>query len=382
MLSCKFTWLKRTLRNWPWMQAPHGFAPFYLPYVPRAGDIREWNVEINPPGIATPRPLPSNNPLRISLHRILIETGIALTLARTTSDPRSWFALYRYGADFAGTAPRLRFYSGVTQKDSRLTAVASEEIAIGIAWYILRQFFALPHIADVNECFRTGELRYVHRRLNNRRPDYLCTDSANDAVLVECKGTTGTRSDISGMLQDGDTQVRNVTPTNLTLRNTCGRMVIGTHFCVEGKHPRSETTTIIEDPDGAESGRDDPESDMVVRLSYAKCLRFMGQDVFAERLIAKTPMIGFPDLDKERLPEIDEIPFLPLGVTPFNDLVGIVGPIAMALLSNIEGNIKKNIADSLPSLENNTIDLGTKGYILSNGVIVLHDIDSVLEEVI
>ena len=91
-----------------------------------------------PPAFSPANPFPANGKLQVSLHRLLIEAGIALSLATSSWDPRSWFALYRYGGDLLGTSPLLRFYSGVLDKDPRLTAVGSEEIATGITCYILR----------------------------------------------------------------------------------------------------------------------------------------------------------------------------------------------------------------------------------------------------
>jgi hypothetical protein len=114
---------------WPMWRVSNLLSPFPLPFAPSTLDIRHWNVELAPLGAVLSNPLPTNNQLDVSLHRLLIESGIALTLATTPWDPRSWFALYRYGADFAGTHPALRFYSGVLLKDPRLTAVASEEVA-------------------------------------------------------------------------------------------------------------------------------------------------------------------------------------------------------------------------------------------------------------
>ena len=104
-----------------------------------------------------------------------METGIAMSLATSTFDPRSWFALYRYGGDFAGTAPKLRFYSGVTTKDPRLTAIASEEISVGVTCYILREHFNIEHITDVYAAIQAGELAYVDPN-STMRPDYLCQD--------------------------------------------------------------------------------------------------------------------------------------------------------------------------------------------------------------
>ena len=100
----------------PYWRVGHGFAPTWLPAIPSPTDLREWNVELDPPNATLKVSLPTDGKLKVSLHRLLIETGIALTPATSSWDPRSWFALYRYGLDFDGTAPKLRFYSGLARK--------------------------------------------------------------------------------------------------------------------------------------------------------------------------------------------------------------------------------------------------------------------------
>lgn len=222
-----FDWLRLN----PYWRVRCGLAPIWLPAMPSPSDIREWNVELDPPGATLKTSLPTDKKLKVSLHRLLIETGIALTPATSSWDPRSWYALYRHGLDFDGTAPKLRFYSGVLEKDPRLTAVASEEISTGITCYLLREHFALDHIADAYACLQRGELEYVDP-VSRNRPDYFCEDSNGETVLAESKGATGTRSAIEQRIDpEGLQQVVNVRPVNKTLRATCGRVVIGTHFC-------------------------------------------------------------------------------------------------------------------------------------------------------
>ena len=360
----------------PSWRAGRRLAPFFLPFAPSPTDNREWNLEILDPIAGPCRHFPER--LSLNLHRLLIEVGIAQTLATTSWDPRSWYALYRYGSDFAGTAPDLRFYSGVVQKDPRLTAVASEEIATGITCYLLRDYFDLPHIADTFACIQKTELRYIDS-VSEKRPDYFCQGRDGQSVLVESKGSTGTRSTITPRIDpEGWGQVQNVVPTNHPLRDECGRMVIGTHFCVEGKHPRSETTTIIKDPEGPESLEENPESDMTLRLAYAKCLRFMGQDAVAERLISRAPMESLQYMLK-LVREIDGIPFLPLGQTPFGDAIGLFEPTAKALFLNPGESIMGDISESLYYLKKIRESLRSTGYALPNGVIVIHDLDRVEE---
>ena len=374
-------WIHPVHFSFPFWRAGRRLAPINLPFAPSPSDLREWNLEILPPSFTPAVPFPSNNKLTVSLHRLLIEVGIAQTLATTSWDPRSWYALYRYGGDFTGTAPMLRFYPGVKQKDPRLTQVMSEEVATGITCYLLREQFGLPHIADVYACLQNRELDYVDPLLKIR-PDYFCQDNSGLSVIAESKGAKGTRSNITGRIDpEGWDQVCNVAPTNLSLRSSCGRVVIGTHFCVHGQHPRSETTTIIKDPKGKQSLNKNPDSDMVLRLAYAKCLRFMGQDAIAERLIARMPIDKSERIFDLPMEQIGQISFFPLGMTAFGDSIGFYGPIAKALFLNSERSIRNDVYSSLNDFSEIRGSMETLGYSLSNGVIVVHDLDNLMEDI-
>ena len=374
-------WIHPVRPLWPFWRAGRRLAPVNLPFAPSPTDLREWNLEILPPGFTPTKPFPTNGKLTIGLHRLLIEVGIAQTLATTSWDPRSWYALYRYGGDFSGTAPRLRFYSGTDQKDPRLTAGASEEIATGITCYLLREHFGLPHLSDVYACIQNGELQYVDSS-SEKRPDYFCQDNLGETVLVESKGATGTRSAITRRIDpEGWEQVQNIFPTNLLLRPSCGRVVIGTHFCIEGQHPRSETTTIIKDPEGNQSRSENPYSDMLLRLAYAKCLRFMGQDAIAERLIARIPIDEFESLPDFPILQLGQVNFLPLAMTAFGDAIGLYGPTAKALFLNSEKSIRDKIYSALEGFSDIRGSIEKFGYSLPNGVIVVHDIKRLKEEI-
>lgn len=346
------------------------YFPFWQVHVPTPSDNREWNVELDPVNTIIPVPF-SNGTVQVSLHRILLETGIALTHALSAFDPRAWFALYRYGGDFAGTAPDLRFYSGAIDKDSRLTAVASEEIATGITSYILREHLNLDHITDAYAAIRSGDLEYVNPK-SKERPDYFCLDSVGEVVIAESKGATGTRSRITGRIYpEGWEQVQNVRPVNHPLRASCSRVVVGTHICIDGYHNRSETTTIIKDPEGEGSHERNPESDAPIRQAYAKALRFIGQDVLAERLLLK---LAVPDIRNFREEYINDIPVIFLGATPWGDMVGFHRDIAKALFGEPQMPLAKYVPDILHGFREKRGGLKDVGYGLPNGIVALHNI--------
>ena len=362
----------------PYWRVQHGFAPIWLPAIPNVTDTREWNVKVDPEGTVLNKCLPKDGKLKVSLHRLLIETGIALTPATTSWDPRSWFALYWYGLDFAGTSPKLRFNPGFSKQDPRLTAVASEEISIGITCYLLREYFALDHIADVFPLIKSGDLEYVDPGLE-KRPDFFCEDCNGETVLAESKGATGTRCSIEHRIDpEGLQQVQNVRPATKPLRTTCSRVVIGTHFCVQGVHKRSETTTIIKDPDGPESRNVNPDSDVLMRLAYAKVLRFSRHDELAERIFDKN-VKTFLDSDVlGQLPTVRGFPVLPLCELPFGGVVCMLAWVAKDLFfGNTEGAAA--IRRTLDEFRESSVELAGVGYALSNGIVIVFDENSLMK---
>ncbi|MBE0537367.1 MAG: hypothetical protein IH624_17020 [Phycisphaerae bacterium] len=369
-----FHWL------WPYWRVSHRLSPFPLPFAPSPTDVREWYLEIDLLATTVNNRLPQDGRLSAGLHRILIETGIAMSAATSSWDPRSWFALYRYGADFAETAPKLSFHAGMQDRDPRVTAISSEEIGAGITCYILREHLGIDHIADAYACIQRGELEYVDTG-SRARPDYFCEDANGQIVIAESKGTTGTYRKIRNKVDnEGWTQVQNVRPVNRPLRSDCGRVVIGTRIRVEGIPRDGETTTIIKDPDGEPSREANPESDEPLRLAYAKVLRFAGHDVLAERLLSRR---GFGDLmppiAEVKLPQVLGLPFLGLGLTPFGDAIGFYGPTGKAILGSKDGSIRSLVDRSLTELRSQP-RIGTQGYVLPNGVMIVHEPETVLGE--
>lgn len=339
--------------------------PFPFPFVPSVTDVREWGLEILPPPVAGLDKL-LGDALEASLHRILIEAGIAMTPATTVWDPRSWYALFKYGASFAGTAPRLRLYEGSRGLDPRLTAVLAEEVACGVTCFILREKLGVDHIADVYPLLREGDLKFVACSDAENRPDFFCFDNNSRGLLVESKGAMGTRSSIAERVEvEGWNQVMNVQPVKYRLRDKCGRLVIGTHFCIDKHHGRSETTTLLKDPDGA-VGDDFPDSDLVLRVAYAKVLRFAGLDILADTLMMREspPPLNFNAF------AINDVTFAALGISVFGGMLVLHGEVLKALINASVTNLRESIPRALAEFRPQRFEI-PGGYALSNGLLVL-----------
>ena len=354
---------------WPQMlnmirRAQNRLCPFPMPFAPSPTDVREWPVEVQPAGTNVPIPF-GNGVLQVSLHRILIEAGIALTPATTVWDPRAWFALYRYGPSFLGSAPDLRLFAGAQNLDPRITGVLAEEVACGITCYVLREHFGLDHIADVYPLIQSKDLVYVSAAKS--RPDYFCLDNNMSAVLAESKGAVGTRRRVEKQVAGkGWDQVTNVAPTKHALRQSCGRLVLGTNFCISGLHAKSETTTIIKDPDGRNADGQDA-SDNPLRVAYAKAMRFAGLDILADALLLRESP---PPLDFQPI-EIGNFLFRVLGLSPFGGLVCILNDILIAIVNASVVPLTESVPNALQGFREDRERL-PGGYALPNGFMILY----------
>jgi hypothetical protein len=289
-----------------------------------------------------------------------------LTRATTIFDPRSWFALYRYAGEFEGSEPQLRLVGDMGDMDPRLKAILGEEMATGITTYLLREHFEVDHIADVYNLIGT-HVAYVPGAIDEKRPDYYCIDGANEVVFAESKGAIGTKVSITGGLNYGQEQVANVVSTTRQTRASCGRAVIGTHFCIAGVHPRSETTTIIRDPLGPRGGDHEGEdNDLPIRYAYAKVLKFCNQHLIADRLILGMPWDA-PVFNTVRFSEQD---FILLGGSPFGGVICMLRGVYDVLSTSNQGNLFRRLSQYLGEFRvgRASMDDAIK---LPNGIIVL-----------
>jgi len=358
-------------------------ANFARQFIPSVFERRHWDIELL-------HPIPhlfknfstSHNPhgkISASLRRILLETGIAQTPATSRLDPRAWYAIFRYGIEFAQRTQELRFRSDTHNKDPRLKAIAAEEISTGITCYILREHFNIRDICDAYDCIESGDIEYVNI-LSEKRPDYFCIGNEGNALIAESKGAIGTRcAVVSAVESEGIEQVRNVRPTKIPLRMNCGRVVIGTHFCVEDMHTRSKTTTLIKDPDGdIGPDKDQNSPNWPTYLAYAKAFRFCGQDILADIFLASRRR-GMPQELRleEHLELYGDIRYYPLGLSPFGDVIGIEKEYAHALF-----NTRRTMIDTIALSSDSYYRQFTRenipqevGFMLSNGIVVSHSYD-------
>ena len=262
-------------------------------------DLRTWKVEKK----TIPAPFNGNidEDASTCLMRLLLEAGIALSPSKSVFSPGAWFATVRYAEAFAPRTTQLRLVRTCSDWDSRLLAVLAEELGVGVAMFHMRTHFGVRHVADVEPLIQKGEVGFVQPPIDpdhaKQRPDFLGLTAANEAVFFEAKGTVGTRSSVDPQLQKGKAQVRNVRSLRHLHRQTGGkgladRIVVGTHFCVEGRHKRSNTTAVLLDPPDRSQRPDSDQTgrpDEILRNSYAKFFNLAERPTLAARLLGGHP---------------------------------------------------------------------------------------------
>jgi hypothetical protein len=127
--------------------------------------------------------------------RILVETGFALTPSvAPLGDCRAGFAIVRYAEFFrnssaSGTLPLL-LNDDPSIRSSRLKALMAEELAIGIACFLLREYHDVEDIIEYQVWKQS-----LNQQFGGEQPDYFCFTHSGLPILVEVKGSITLKKD-------------------------------------------------------------------------------------------------------------------------------------------------------------------------------------------
>jgi hypothetical protein len=186
-------------------------------------------------------------------------------------------------------------------------------------------------------------------------------------IFVEAKGTVGARSRLTQPLAKGKRQVENVQSAHAP-RPGGDRLVFGTNLCIDGVHTRSDTGTVILDPEGAKS--EAPllaASDYVVRVAYAKVLNFADHAFLASLLLLGLP---WPKIEEPERIEIGRLSLVVLAAFPLGGLVVIDERIWTELRHHDGRDLRRTIGGALGALGEALAARELQGrlVLLSNGV--------------
>jgi hypothetical protein len=307
-----------------------------------AANFREWELVLRP-RILQFGALSVRDRLRVQLVRLLIETGLAMTpVDQPLSDFRAAYAVLRYAEYFR---PRSVIFSntGLTLNDDpglrsrRLKSLMSEELACGIACYLLREYLGAVHIIDYQSW---RDLQGTN--IENHYPDYYAITASRQGILVEVKGTIAAKktNNMKSARTRGASQVCNGSFGAEKERSGGSRFVIST--CFVQTQSKSDTTTYVESIN-AETGMvgisPGPKRALpyegsprdAVKLSYVKLFRYVGLDKIAELVLAERTFSPFELLEKAESVILYQRQFVPLGTDPFNNLVLIDSKILLSI---------------------------------------------------
>lgn len=335
--------------------------------IPSPSDVRVWSIVREPQNLVLTTPLPQAGKLRVSLHRILMEAGIALTQATSAWSPEAMFALFRYAATFRGTGPDLRIAASPWKKPSHVTRAQSEEIATGITTYVMREHLGAIHITDVGPLVSQRFLQHsgIHGK---KEPDFIGICVSGNAILVESKGRTGS---ITSAINDGKQQVANIQSNHFTFDKNGSGYVVGTEFLRQGLALNRDTETIVDDPVVSNNAAADARGlDVAVRHSYAKAFRFVMQDLAAEYILNAWQF----SIEDGVLNEFFDNPFpgdevVPIGYSPFGDIVGLHRKV-LAVLASGTPNVHAEVSQAIQEPGGQLEIVANTGYALSNGIVI------------
>jgi hypothetical protein len=317
---------------------------------------RTWQVEGRafPPlcGVAVPKVASA------TIAQLLLETGVALTPAKSLYSPSAWFALFRYADAFAAKSTSLRLVAGAENWESRITSMLAEELGVGVAIHLARSVLGVVHVADFEPLLSAGEFTFVSPPVSaenpEARPDYLGILPNGQGIVFEAKGAVGAPGVTTKPLKKAKIQVRNVSFVRRVARTFGGvvsadRIAIATNFCIEGVNNRSETTSVLLDPPAPRRGPAEETGDgddMGLRLSYAKAFNFADAPVAAHALVDRRDVAldAFPTVNTRAREHVI------LGAFPWGGVVTLDAKVARAIQASGREDLRRPVAEALAGL--------------------------------
>lgn len=248
----------------------------------------------------------------------------------------------------------------------------AEELASGMACYLLREHLDVVHIVDYQ----------VWRNLTNhniagRHPDYYCITSNGEALLVEVKGSiTTTRSTMNQARATARIQVTNgLFGGQAQPREAGNRYIIASNLIV-GTAANRRSISYIEQvapppiPSGGLPIADVPQpTHDPATLSFSKVLRYVGLDEPAKRITEGQPMQVDERILFRRQETIQNHNYSVLGFDPFGNVVLMDTDVIHALN---EGKKPKLPGTSRKSIRDHLAKPNEKSLIMLNDSVVVH----------
>jgi hypothetical protein len=131
------------------------------------------------------------------------------------ADLSSTWALYRYVWAFAAQDNDLCLSSFAKDIDSHQKALLSDEVGVGMAYWLFRELFKAQAVIDVDVILRNSQIASmmgippVMQHLDTV-PDYIFALPNNEYAIVECKGSQSGKSTAQTQIRRGLEQVPSI----------------------------------------------------------------------------------------------------------------------------------------------------------------------------
>lgn len=263
--------------------------------------------------------------------KILLEAGLATTSAITIGSRAAGTRLLEYGEYFEEIPPGGPLILGgeINRLVTRDRGTMSERLGVGIANHIAREILGFTHIVDAKSCIDAQLVRQSAYSVeksgktgNHKMPDYCGLSRDRALSFFEAKGTIDI-TNVADQVKQGKEQLRCVESVSLPEGNG---FVIASFISIRENDLSPSSSIHIDDPEGNSNYDSFDRVELLVRLAYAKVLRYAGREDFADMVIDGKAFFDIAPGGKY----LDE-PFTPVGFNYEGECILIHTPIYKAL---------------------------------------------------
>lgn len=229
--------------------------------------------------------IPTKHPYRVTQLPALVEVEpVALlhAIGRITTpvipklaDLSATWALYRYVWVFAPHARRLSLSSYAKDIDFHQKGLLSDEIGIGMTYWLMFEHFGAKAVIDVDVALRHPQIAAqmgipAVMRTSGSVPDYIFSLPNGEYAVVECKGSQSGLNTSLNQIRRGLEQVPSIAFTN---GQTAQELVVATLLS------RTESTVYVLDPPADSSDRGESEGDFSKRKFFVQDKQAFDQSI-------------------------------------------------------------------------------------------------------
>ena len=324
----------------------------------------------------------SENIARIRIRDAFLCSGILMSPAVYNAGPRAWGFFLEHIESLRPSSGKLRIKADVIHWEERVRTIFAERFALGLAGWLLWNSYGVLHIADASPFIAKtiNDLSSPYNRLGLQslklygknggyKPDLFCLTSLGDCVIAESKGALGPPSKLTGDKKKGKEQVKNVTPSGISVRGNGGRLVFASNFRHENENPSAGKDSCIEVVDPTENEIPffvEVTPDEIVQHSYCKLFSLCGLTSISQMLL-RGKSFKIEDVLSQQPVEINGIKAFPL-LHRHDQTLGIEANIARILFRNRSG-VANEINEHINELRLSTIHSNETSFMTPNGIV-------------